>query len=98
MGQDVEIRAVTEVGEVIIVDTDRSFTGQDGEAITPDTPGRGVPGILAERLFDLGVGIDYVFVQQNQVTMRRQGSWDAESAARVTELTQRFLRFYDEEE
>ena len=98
MGQDVEIKDVTAVGEVMIVDTDRSFTGQDGETVTPGDPRTGVPGVLAGRLFDLGLGIDHVFVQQNLVTVRRSGGWDPESTDMVTEVTRHFLRFYDEEE
>lgn len=98
MGQDVEIKDVTAVGDVMIVDTDRSFTGQDGETVTPGSPGTGVPGVLAGRLFELGLGIDHVFVQQNLVTVRRPGGWDLESTDMVTETTRHFLRFYDEEE
>lgn len=98
MGQNVEIKDVTAVGEVMIVDTDRSFTGQDGETITPGSPGSGVPGVLADRLFGLGLGIDHVFVQQNLVTIRRPGGWDPASKNMVGEATRHFLRFYDEEE
>lgn len=98
MGQNVEIKSTVELGEVLIVDTDRSFTGQDGHVITPDDEGQGVPGILARRLFDLGLGIDHVFVLQNTVTVRRPGGWDEDSAGVVGDTTAGFLRFYDEEE
>lgn len=98
MGQNVEIRSVTAVGDVMIVDTDRSFTGQDGETITPGTTAPGVPGLLADHLFGLGLGIDYVFVQQNQVTVRRPGGWDDDAGEKVGEMTRYFLRYYDEEE
>jgi len=98
MGQNVEIIDTVQMGDVLIVDTDRSFTGQDGHAITVGTEGEGVPGLLAERLFALDLGIDHVFVLQNTVTVRRPGGWDEDSAGRVSDVTHTFLRYYDEEE
>ncbi len=98
MGQTVQIKSSVAVGDVLVLDTDRSFTGQDGESAAPGVPGGGVPGILSAELFGLGIGIDHVFVQQNAVTVRRPGGWDAESAERVVGVTASFLRFYDEEE
>ncbi len=98
MGQNVEIKDTVKMGDVLIIDTDRSFTGQDGHVIEPGDPGEGVPGVLASRLFDLGLGIDHVHVIQNVVTVRRPGGWDEDSAGTVTDTTHSFLRFYDEEE
>ncbi len=98
MGQNVEIKDTTEIGDVLIIDTDRSFTGQDGQTMTPESPGEGVPQVLASRLFDLEIGIDHVFVLQNTVTVRRPGGWDEDNAGSVSDVTHSFLRFYDEEE
>lgn len=98
MGQTVQIKDIVALGDILIIDTDRSFTGQDGEASTPGNTGSGVPGLLATGLFKLDLGIDHVFVQQNAVTVRRQGGWDADSKEKVTDVTGSFLRFYDEEE
>jgi hypothetical protein len=98
MGQDVNIKDTVTMGDVLVIDTDRSFTGQDGHAITPDSDRHGVPGRLADKLFGLDLGIDYVFVLQNTVTVRREGSWDEDSAGLVTDVTGSFLRFYPEEE
>ena len=97
MGQDVEIRNTATVGDVLVMDTDRSFTGQDGQSIGPELVGQGVPLQLAKRLFGLEVGIDHVFVLQNAVTVRRPGGWDEESSRAVTETTHSFLRFYPDE-
>lgn len=86
------------MGDVLIVDTDRSFTGQDGQVMTPDDGGEGVPAVLAARLFDLDLGIDHVFVLQNTVTVRRSDGWDEDSAGAVSDVTNTFLKYYDEEE
>lgn len=98
MGQDVEIKDTVRLGDVLVIDTDRSFTGQDGHTITPDSDRHGVPGMLADRLFGLDLGIDYVFVLQNTVTVRRSSGWDEDSAGAVTDVTGSFLRYYDGEE
>lgn len=98
MGQHVEIKDSIELGDVLIVDTDRSFTGQDGQAISPGPRGEGVAARLADRLFSLDLGIDHIYVLQNTVTVRRPGGWDEDMAGQVTDVTNGFLRFYDEEE
>lgn len=86
------------MGEVLILDTDRSFTGQDGHVITPGSEATGVPGLLASRLFELDLGIDHVFVLQNAVTVRRSAGWDESSTGAVSDVTRSFLRYYSEEE
>jgi hypothetical protein len=96
MGQTVIVNAARELGDVLLLDTDRSFTGQDGSAMAPASRGGGVPGVLADALFDLGLGVDHVYVLQNTVTVRRPGGWDEESKAAGTAVLESFLRFYDE--
>ena len=97
MGQDVIIKNTVTMGDVLVIDTDRSFTGQDGHTMTPDAERSGVPGRLADRLFALDDAIDYVFVLQNTVTVRRSGGWDEDTAAEVAEITGSFLRYYPDE-
>lgn len=94
MGQTVVVNKVVEMGDVLVIDADRSFTGQDGMAMTPDNRGHAVPGDLANRLFDLELGIDHLYVLQNTVTIRRPGGWDEESKNAVTSVVEGFLRFY----
>jgi hypothetical protein len=96
MGQTVVVNEVKQLGDVLLIDTDRSFTGQDGVVMTPSSRGGNVPGLLAAQLFDLGLGVDHVYVLQNTVTARRPGGWDEESTAGVTSVVESFLRFYDE--
>jgi hypothetical protein len=96
MGQAVVVNQVTEAGDILLVDTDRSFTGQDGMAMSPDNPGTAVPGMLAGKLFDLDLGIDHVYVLQNTVTMRRPGGWDDATTAEVVSVLESFLLFYTE--
>lgn len=98
MGQDIDIKRVSSLDQVLVIDTDRSLTGQDGVSITPSSDRHGVPAVLAERLFALDVGIDYVYVLQNTVTVRRPEGWDEDTAGAVEDVTRSFLRFYHDEE
>lgn len=98
MGQDVVIKDSVTMGDVLVIDTDRSFTGQDGHTITPDSEAHGVPGVLARRLFSLDLGVDHVHVLQNTVTVRRPGGWSADSAGVVADVIGSFLRHYPDEE
>ena len=94
MGQTVAIRDNVIMGEVLLISTDRSFTGQDGQSITADSPGDAVPGLLASELFGLDIGIDHVYVQQNTISLRRPDGWDPEAVTKSLDVTSSFLRHY----
>jgi hypothetical protein len=96
MGQAVVVNQVKEAGEILLVDTDRSFTGQDGMAMSPGNRGTAVPGMLAGKLFDLDAGIDHVYVLQNTITVRRPGGWDEGTKDAVIAAVESFLLFYPE--
>jgi hypothetical protein len=98
MGQTVAIRDSVTMGDVLLISTDRSFTGQDGQSITPDSPGDAVPGILATEILGLDLGIDHVYVQQNTISLRRPGGWDPEAVEKALEVTSSFLRHYPDAE
>lgn len=97
MGQIVEIRNTVTMGDLLMIDTDRSFTGQDGHVIARGDDGEGVPGVLARRLFGLDLGIDHIYVLQNTVTVRRPGGWDEEASHAVSDATHKFLLYYEDE-
>lgn len=94
MGQTVVIRDSVTIGDVLLISTDRSFTGQDGQSITPDSKGDAVPGLLADQLFGLDLGIDHIYVQQNTISLRRHGGWDPELVEQALEVTSSFLQHY----
>ena len=94
MGQTVVVNNAVEMGDLLLVDTDRSFTGQDGMALSPESPGEAVPGLLANGLFEVDPSLDHVYVLQNTITIRRSGGWDDESRAAVLDVVEKFLLFY----
>ena len=99
MGQTIEILDTTVIDQVLVIDTDRSLAGQDGEAFTttPSLDGDGQPSFparLAARIFERLDGIDHVFVMSNAVSVRRPGGWSDEQIATATRLVSEFFRFY----
>lgn len=97
MGQTVVVNNLVPLDDdLLLIDTDRSFTGQDGVVLTPSEPGNAVPGRLARALFDLDLGIDHIFVLQNTVTVRRGDGWDDAATQAVRDAVASFLRFYGE--
>ena len=96
MGQTIVIRHTRRVGDVLVVDTDRSLTGQDAESYTPGytTQADTFPARLAERLFEVDPHVDRVHVLSNQVSVQRSGGWTDDAADALTEAVAGFLRFY----
>ncbi len=98
MGQTIEINGSRSIGDVLVIDTDRSLAGQDGEAYTPGYTAASdtFPARLAERLFEADVDIDRVHVMSNAVTVSRSGGWTSEARSAVEDVVVRFFRFYDD--
>lgn len=98
MGQTIDILGTTVIDSVLVVDTDRSLGGQDGEAFSsPEEASASstFPARLAGRLFEVDAEIDHVFVLSNTVTIRRRPGWDDESATAAGEAVSRFFRVYE---
>ena len=99
VGQTIEINKTTVIDKLLLVDTDRTLAGQDGEAyggIEAARRSSTFPGRLAVRMFEADPEIDHVFVMSNQVTARRFAGWDDDTARRVAELISEFFRVYEE--
>ncbi len=96
MGQTIQINRTDTVGDVVVVDTDRSLTGQDGEGFDGPSEEGTTAARLATRIFDEIPGADHVFVMSNTVTVRRPGGWDEETRDRLTGLVAGFFRFYED--
>ena len=98
MGQTIEVLDQIELGETLLISSDRSWSGQDGEAFSEaPTERQTFPAELAARLFDAGLGIDHVYVMSNTVSIRRPGGWESEATATAAAVISSFFRFYVEE-
>lgn len=99
MGQTIEVNNRTVIDKVLMIDTDRSLAGQDGEAFGGVEAARRsttFPGRLAVRLFEADPDIDHVFVMSNQVSLRRFAGWEDSDSDRAVGLVTEFFRIYPE--
>lgn len=96
MGQSIEVTSQV-MDDVVIFDTDRAITGQDGVSYssTQEIAATDFPAQLAKRLFADVSGIDHVFVASNQVVVRRPHGWDDDVVETAKQVIARFFRFYD---
>lgn len=97
MGQTIEIGSTTVVDRVLMIDTDRSLAGQDGESfggVEAARRGSTFPARLAVRIFESDPEIDHVFVMSNQVSVRRFAGWTDEQVTAVADLVSNFFRIY----
>jgi hypothetical protein len=99
VGQRIAIDRTREVGDSIIVSTNRSLTGTDGEGF--DSPaaaadGTTFPAKLAVELFQVDDAIRRVFVHQNVVVVTRDGGWAGEARNASGKVIEEFFLFYPE--
>jgi len=96
MGQQIEVTS-TVIENSLVLDTDRSITGQDGsEFASPEAAGASdaFPNALAQRLFAADSTISSVFVASNVVTVTRPNGWDDAAVAGAAEILSDFFIFY----
>ena len=94
---EVDSSSITPVDRVLVVDTDRSLSSQDGESFTGQQTAAQVdsfPARLAVRIFESDSEVDYVYVMSNTVSIRRRTDWDESSMAAASEVVADFFRVY----
>jgi len=99
MGQKIELRSTTVLGDVALYDTDRSITGQDGRSYASgEEAGEGddFPDRLAAEIFGADAAVTHVFVASNQVSVRRDGGFDGGAADAIGRVIGDFFVFYAE--
>lgn len=99
MGQLIDVTGTTTFDDVVVFDTDRGITGQDGSGFGSAAEAAAASGFaarLADRLFDAVPGIDHVWVASSQVVVRRPGGWPDETTVAAADVVRRFFVFYDE--
>lgn len=97
MGQTIQINSVTPVGRVLVIDVDRSLTGQDGESFTGRQTASNVDSFaarLAVRLFESDSEVDYIHLMSNAVSVRRRTDWTDAAADSAAGVVGEFFRVY----
>lgn len=99
MGQRIKVEGTRVIDRSILISTDRSLTGTDGEGYDSSEAAAAAstfPAKLAVELFESDDAISRVYVSQNVVVATRPDGWPddvSESAQRVVE---EFFLFYPE--
>jgi hypothetical protein len=99
MGQQIEIQETTRLGNVLVVSTDRSLSGQDGETYRSGAEadaGNTFPARLAARLFAADSRIEHVYVMSNTVSIGRSGGWEDGAVSTASNVVVNFFTFYPE--
>ncbi len=97
LGQEIKVLSTQMVDDVLLIDTNRSLGGQDGEGYNdPDAARSGttLPAQLSARLMELDPRINRVFTLSNTLTVRRQGGWAPDEVERVSTSVAEFFLFY----
>ena len=88
------------VGDVLLIDTNRTLGGQDGEGYADRDAarsGKTFPARLSARLMELDPYINRVFTLSNTLTVRRAGGWSPGQVEQVSESVSEFFLFYSGE-
>lgn len=97
MGQRIEIDSTRVVDDAIIVSTNRSLTGTDGEGYdSPEQASeRGTfAAKLAVDLFEADSSIVRVYVSSNVMVVKRSGGWPDEATSTAESVIEEFFLFY----
>ena len=98
MGQLIEVETIM-LGNVVIFDTDRTLSGQDGESFTDGATAVAsgtYPGQLAGALFAHDDTIASVYVYSNAISVSRSKDWTDSQATEASVVVRNFLVHYEE--
>ena len=97
MGQRIEIASASVVDESLVLSTNRSFTGTDGEGYDSGDEARAsgtFGGKLAGELFAVDDAMLRVYVASNIVVLKREGGWPSATIEPVSHVVEKFFLFY----
>ena len=97
MGQRIEIESSRVVDDSVIVTTNRSLTGTDGEGYISADQASEVGSFgakLATDLFESDDGISRVFVTSNVVIIARVDGWSDDATDAATTVISEFFLYY----
>lgn len=99
MGQRIVVESRRVIDDSIIISTDRSLTGTDGEgfdSVDEASASPTFPAKLAVELFESDEATSRVYVSQNVVVVTRSGGWNDDAAATAQTVVEEFFLFYPE--
>jgi hypothetical protein len=97
MGQRIEIDSMTVIENTVVVSTNRSFTGTDGEGFESSevaAESGSIAGKLAAELFEADGALTRVYIDQNSLIASSTAGWDEAKLAAVSSVIEDFFLFY----
>jgi hypothetical protein len=98
VGQQIEIKSSVVLGDVLVIDTDRSLTGQNGEAFgqASEAVGSTLGAKLANVMFALLPGTDHVFTASNTLSVRSTDVWTDEAVDAANGAVRNFFTYWSD--
>ena len=99
MGQAIQIKGASTIGEVTVFELNRSLTGQAGESYDGPESAELVntlPGVLARRLFGAIPTVDHVYAAGSLVSVRDSAAWASDAREKVEYELRNFFTHWDE--
>jgi len=97
LGQRIKIAKVSVVDDSIILTTDRSLTGTDGEgydSVDEACDATTFAAKLAVDLFEADDAIVRVYVASNVVVVKRRGGWPSDASEATSRIVEDFFLYY----
>jgi hypothetical protein len=99
VGQRIKVDGTRVIDASLLISTDRSLTGTDGEGYDSSeaaASGSTFPAKLAVELFESDDAIVRVYVSQNVVVVTRADGWPDEASESAQRVVEEFFLFYPE--
>jgi hypothetical protein len=98
VGQQIEIKSSVVLGNMLVIDTNRTLTGQNGEAYASldDAVGPTLPAELAGSLFSSLGDVDHVFTASNSISVRAKQAWSEPDVAIANATVRNFFTYWDD--
>jgi hypothetical protein len=99
VGQRIKVDGTRVIDDSIVISTDRSLTGTDGEGYDSSEAAAAAstfPAKLAVELFESDDALTRVYVSQNVVVATRADGWPDEAADSAKRVVEELFLFYPE--
>jgi len=97
VGQQIEVDGVTVIDGNVVIATNRSLTGTDGEGFASSDDASAsdtFPARLAAELFEADGTLTRVYVDQNAIILTRPGTWSDGDVGAASAVIESFFLFY----
>jgi len=98
VGETIDQRERTTVGDVVILSLDRNLTSMATRSFDESPSDVAVDdftALLAQRVFAADAGVSRVYAAANAIQVTRADGWDADAEDAISAIVADLYRFYD---